>query len=74
VAGEELAPEAFVVDLVSTGSDTAETAHPTLGTLRGFFIIEAASLEEIERIARESPHHAHRGRIVLRRVASGSAG
>lgn len=39
-----------------------------LGVITGLFVVRAPSYEEAERLAAESPHVAHGGRIIIRRI------
>jgi hypothetical protein len=60
VSGEKLADAAAIV-----GSDRG----PLAGTqLRGFFVVEARTMEEAVEIASKHPHLRHGGTIVVRRI------
>jgi hypothetical protein len=62
VSGERLADGA-----VAVGAGDP----PGGGALKGFFIIEARSIEEAEALAAAHPHVRHGGSIVIRRIATG---
>lgn len=41
---------------------------PSSGTLQGYFVIRAATVEEAEGIARTCPHRGHGGAVALREI------
>ena len=61
VSGDRLAAE----PRLGIGHADARSLDPGL---QGFFIVGAASFDEAARLARESPHARHGGRIVVRAV------
>lgn len=68
VQGEKLATEARLVSGPRPAADSTVPATPALGELGGFFVLEAASLEQAERLAATCPHVAYGGTIEVRRI------
>ena len=71
VEGEELAPagESAWLDGRWDGVVAAEGAPGgTLGALAGYFVVAAPDLDAALAIARTTPHLAHGGTVVVRRV------
>lgn len=71
VGGAKLALEVpgVLLDGVAAGVPAVSAPpDPALGTMAGFFLVEAASLDEAVALARGCPHLRYGGRIVVREV------
>lgn len=76
VFAEKLSDDARVVPTPGSGEPGGAGLLPATsplltggpGALTGFFVVRASGYEEAARIARDSPHAAYGGRVVVRRL------
>jgi len=72
VLADKLTDDARVIEPTGAVGGSVPASSPLvssgLGVVTGFFIVRASSYEEAQRIAAASPHVAHGGRIVIRRI------
>ena len=72
VLADKLGDDARVIEPSGAVGGAVPVSSPLvsgdLGVITGFFIVRASSYEEAQRIAAASPHVAHGGRIIIRRI------